>query len=89
VLAFAAARFGFNGMYELLQANWLRAAAGWCGLPIVVAGTYGGLAFLIEDTSQRTILPLFRRGAARAAMEGDLGDQLKRIANEAGVRQQL
>ena len=50
---------------------------------------YGGIAFLMEDVNRRTILPLFRRGAARAALEGDLGTQVRRITHEAGVRQQL
>lgn len=50
---------------------------------------YCGLAFLMEDVNQRTILPLLRRGTARQSLEGDLGDQFQRIEREAGVRNQL
>lgn len=50
---------------------------------------YGGLAFGLEDVQQRTVLPLFRRGAARDAIEGSLEEQLRGLATEAGVRQQL
>ncbi len=89
ILVLAAARYAAGGFHELHPAHWLALVAGWLGLPILVAGLYGALALLIEDTVQRTVLPLFRRGQARAAMEGDLGDQLSRIADEAGVRQQL
>ena len=50
---------------------------------------YGGLALLFEDVLQETRLPVFRRGAARSALEGDLREQLRRLDGEAGVRQQL
>jgi hypothetical protein len=50
---------------------------------------YGGLALALEDANQETVLPLFRRGQARGAIEGGLDEQLEGLAREAGVRQQL
>lgn len=89
ILVLAAARFAFTGLHDLWPVRWLALVAGWCGAPIFVAGLYGSLALIVEDSTQRTVLPLFRRGKARAALEGDLREQLRRVANEAGVRQQL
>ena len=47
------------------------------------------MALLLEDAKRRTVLPLFRRGAARMAVESHLGDQVQSIEREAGIRQQL
>ena len=41
------------------------------------------------SAQQREVLPLFRRGAAKEAIEGGLHEQLERLANEPGVRKQL
>lgn len=59
------------------------------GLLLTVFSIYGGLGFLMEDVLQRPLPMTFRRGRAKAAMEGDLQNQLKRVSKEAGVRQQL
>ena len=59
------------------------------GILLVLASIYGGLAFLFEDVRQRELLPVFRRGQARKALEGSIEGQLERIEHEAGVRQQL
>jgi hypothetical protein len=50
---------------------------------------YTALAFLLEDGLGRTVLPLMRIGTARRAIEGDLSEQLRGLAGEAGVRQAL
>ena len=50
---------------------------------------YAALAFLLEDTLGHTVLPLGRRGGARAAIEGGLADQLDALEDEAGVRRSL
>lgn len=52
-------------------------------------GLYAATAFLLEDARQREVLPLFRRGDAREAIEGGLADQLRGLDTEAGVRTQL
>jgi hypothetical protein len=50
-----------------------------------------GIPLLIEDVRQRTILPLGRRGKARAWLEDErsLAHQLGRVGREAGARNQL
>jgi uncharacterized protein len=53
-----------------------------------VAG-YVGFATLLEDSARRPVLPMVRRGPARAAFEGGVDAQLEQLEHEAGVRQQL
>jgi hypothetical protein len=50
---------------------------------------YGGLALLLEDGAQRTVLPLGRRDRARTSLEGDLGHQIEQAESEPGIRRQL
>jgi uncharacterized protein len=64
-------------------------ASGWAALAAFVIAVYGGLAFLLEDLAGRTILPLLRRGDARAAIEHDLDAQFAGLPDEAGVRHTL
>lgn len=74
-------QFGIRGAVASITAG--------LGLLITLFSIYGGLGFLLEDVKQRPLAMTFRRGQAKAAMEGDLQHQLKRVATEAGVRQQL
>lgn len=89
LLTLTSVRFAFTGLYEAGLGNALQTAAGWTGLGIGVFALYGGLALLVEDGKQRTVLPLFRRGKARESIEGDLREQLTEAQQEAGVRHQL
>ncbi|MFJ5739150.1 acetate uptake transporter family protein [Streptomyces microflavus] len=89
LLGITAVRFALTGLYEAGLGNALQIAAGWTGLGIGVFALYGGLALLVEDGKQRTVLPLFRRGKARESIEGDLREQLTEAQQEAGVRHQL
>ncbi|MFD6415306.1 acetate uptake transporter family protein [Streptomyces sp. NPDC060194] len=89
LLTLAAVRFGLTGLYEAGLGTAFQAAAGWTGLVIGAYALYAGLALLVEDGKQRTVLPLFRRGAARKSIEGDLREQLTSAQQEAGVRHQL
>jgi succinate-acetate transporter protein len=82
-------RYALTGIYQLTGLSGFERVSGWVGVPIVLISVYGGTAFLLEDTTGRTILPLGRRNAALVALQGGLGDQLGRIAQEAGVRHQL
>lgn len=77
------------GVQHLAGAEWAKAASGAVGLPLAALALYGGLALLIEDTQKRTVLPLFRRGAAQRSIESHIADQLESIEQEAGVRNQL
>ncbi|MEU9481451.1 GPR1/FUN34/YaaH family transporter [Streptomyces sp. NPDC048191] len=89
LLMVGACRFGLTGAYEAGGATVLRTAAGWVGVALAVFALYGGFALLLEDSAQRTVLPLGRRGRARTSLQGDLGHQLDQTEREAGVRRQL
>jgi succinate-acetate transporter protein len=89
LIVVAVARYGLNGIYELSGASGVQSASGFVGLVIFLATLYGGLAFGIEDTQHRTVLPIGRRGEARQAIEDDLSEQVGPVAQEAGVRKQL
>ncbi len=80
VMLAAAARFALTGVYEFTgRVGWER-TSGWWGVGLCVVALYAALAFEVEDTRRRTILPIGRHRA---------GDDLSRIDHEPGVRGQL
>lgn len=89
LLVAAALRSVLSGAYQLGGPPGLDVAAGIDAVLIFAAAVYLGLAFLLEDTQQRAVLPTLRRGAARQAIEGDIGAQISRLHGEAGIRRQL
>jgi uncharacterized protein len=89
LLTLSTARAILAGIYQFGAGQTVNGAAGVVALTLCAIAVYGGLALLFEDVLQETRLPVFRRGAARAAIEGDLRAQLRRLEGEAGVRQQL
>jgi succinate-acetate transporter protein len=89
ILLFSAARGALDGAFQLGAPHALFAAAGWIAVALFACAIYGGLAFLLEDVRKEQVLPVFRRGASKDSLEGDLAVQLDRIADEAGVRQTL
>lgn len=89
VIVLAAARFATSGLYELTASTSLQTTSGILGCVIAAIALYGGLALGLEDLRGKTVLPIGRRGAARRAFEGDLGEQVGPIESEAGVRKQL
>ncbi|MFY4718289.1 acetate uptake transporter family protein [Streptomyces sp. LaBMicrA B280] len=89
LLLIGACRFALTGAYDAGGGPALRTAAGWLGVLLAAFALYGGFALLLEDTAQRTILPLGRRGRARTSLQGDLATQLEQAEREAGVRRQL
>jgi succinate-acetate transporter protein len=89
VIALASARFATTGLYELTAATALQTTSGVLGCVIAAIALYGGLALGLEDLQGKTVLPIGRRGAARRAFEGDLGEQVGPVESEAGVRKQL
>ena len=70
-------------------AHALAPTAAVLGLLLATFAFYSGLGFLLEDVRGTSLPMTFRRGAAKAAMEGDMHQQIERIFTEAGVRQQL
>lgn len=89
ILALAAGRSVLAGIHELGGSGQLDHAAGILAAIIAGLAWYGGAAFLLEDMRQRTILPTFRRGGSREALEGSLSEQIARARRDAGVREQL
>lgn len=89
LLLTAAVRTVLAGVYEVSGNRPLFRAAGGMGFVIAVIGFYGAVAFLLEDSAGTTILPLARRGAAKASISGDLATQVESLDTEAGVRQTL
>jgi uncharacterized protein len=78
-----------SGVWNFGGGNGWLTAAGWFAFAVGLLAFYGGIALGLEDAQQREVLPLFRRGGAKDAIEGGLHEQLERLANEPGVRQQL
>src|SRR3954470_12272677 len=89
ILLVASARSALAGAYEWGASKSLNTTAAWIALAIFAIAVYGGLAFLLEDVLQKTVLPLFRRGSSKESIEGTLQDQLRGVGQEAGVRQAL
>jgi succinate-acetate transporter protein len=89
IMLLAASRSALAGAYEWGAPKTVNTAAAWIALAIFVVAVYGGLAFLLEDVRQETVLPVFRRGSSKESTEGNLQDQLRGVGGEAGVRQAL
>jgi succinate-acetate transporter protein len=89
LLLIGASRFAVTAVYQIYGWTRLETVGGWIGVPLAVLSVYGGLALLLEDGLQRTVLPLGRRGRARTSLEGGLTHQLYQAEREAGVRRQL
>ena len=89
ILFVAATRSALAGVHEWGGPEWAWKTAGWLALAIFFAAMYGGLAFLLEDVLGHQVLPVFRRGASKDAIEGGLDAQLAGLADEAGVRKAL
>src|SRR3954447_17091689 len=89
ILLVAGVRSVLSGVHEWGGPDWAWKTSGWLALAIFFVAMYGGLAFLLEDVQQRQVLPVFRRGASKKALEGGLDAQLAGLAGEAGVRQAL
>jgi uncharacterized protein len=89
LLAIGASRFALTGAFQV--ADWPAGGtvAGWIGLPLAAFALYGGLALLLEDGAQQTVLPLGRRGRARTSLEGEMRHQIHLAEREPGVRRQL
>jgi succinate-acetate transporter protein len=89
VMALAGLRFLVTGAYELTGSAGWKATAGWVGLLLGLVAVYAALALALESTAGQTVLPLGRRGTARAAVEGTVPLTPGELANEPGVRPQL
>jgi succinate-acetate transporter protein len=89
ILMISSLRTVLAGVYEVGGPKPLFTTAGVIGVALTALAFYGALAFLLEDTAHRTVLPLARRGQARTSLTGDVYAQLHDIETEAGVRRSL
>jgi uncharacterized protein len=89
VMATAASRFVVTGVYELTGSTAWKTAAGWVGVVLALVALYAALALELEGARERTVLPVGRRGAGRAAMAGEGPLDPEDLVEEAGVRPQL
>ncbi|MDN5747341.1 MAG: GPR1/FUN34/YaaH family transporter [Pseudonocardia sp.] len=91
ILLLAAVRGAFAAVYQFGgPPGWSRLADGVIALVIVTLGWYAGLAFLLEEVQNRTVLPTGRRGPARQAFDESRADsQLQDLPRQAGIRRQL
>ncbi|MEU6476453.1 GPR1/FUN34/YaaH family transporter [Streptomyces sp. NPDC047017] len=89
VLSVSVVRAALAAAYQLGAPRAVERADGATALLLVVLALYAGTAFLLEDLRQRTVLPIWRRGDARRALEEDLDGQHSRLPQEPGVRKQL
>jgi succinate-acetate transporter protein len=89
VLAGAAIRFAISGGYELTGSQVWAHASGIAGIAVAALAVYAALAFELEATLGRPVLPIGRTGAGRRAVSGRLDYQIADLAREPGVRKQL
>jgi succinate-acetate transporter protein len=82
-------RLTLTGLYEITASSGLEAAAGISGLVLAAACAYGVVSLLSEDLPRAALLPVGRSGRAASSLDGGLGEQLKDLEREAGVRRQL
>lgn len=84
LLLIGACRFALTGVYQATGTTGVEQAAGWLGVPLAIFALYGGLALLREESHQRMVLPLGRRGRARTSIEGRFGHQVDQTELEPG-----
>ncbi len=89
VMVSAGVRFALTAIYEFTGGRAWEQVSGWWGIALCVLALYSALAFEIEDTERRTVLPVGRRRLGKKVMQGGLGTELYRVEREAGVREQL
>lgn len=91
VMALSAARFAVTGIAQWAESRTWLSAAGWVGVVLAALALYAALAFELEGTSGRAVLPLLRRGKAAAAMDPSEGggEPVGDVVHDPGVRQQL
>lgn len=89
VLATAGLRFLITGLYQLTANEAWENTSGVIGLVLAAIAIYAAYAAEFEDVLKRPVLPLGRRGKGELAVKGTYADQIARVANEPGVRQQL
>jgi succinate-acetate transporter protein len=89
VLTVAVPHFVAGGLANATGSTPLDRIAGITGFVLMAVALYTAWALMLEDMRGKTILPVGRRGPARAALEGEVVDQLIGLEHAAGVRRTL
>lgn len=89
VMTTTAARFLTTGLFEMIGDPALKVASGALGCFLGLVAVYGAFAVELEGTEHRTVLPTWRRGRGALALQPDLAEQIRTVASEPGVRNQL
>jgi hypothetical protein len=76
-------------LWERFGGSAWQHAAGWEGIALAGLALYGALAVEFEAAVQKSVLPLGRHGAGRAAVYEWVGDGSRQLRREPGVRSQL
>jgi uncharacterized protein len=84
-----AGRFALTGVYQATGNTPVEHVAGWMGVPLGAFALYGGLALLLEEGTQRMVLPIGRRGRSRTSPEDSFAHRVHQAELEPGVRRQL
>ncbi len=89
ILFLATVRLGLLAADQLGAPHGLMPVSAAVGGLLTALAYYGAAALLVEDVRHRSVLPMFRRGAAQRSFEGGLEQQVADVHREAGVREQL
>ncbi len=89
VMGTAAVRFAVTGLYELSAAERWGDGAGAIGIVLSALALVAVAILALEDQLRRPLPPTLRRGRGREVVEAPLADQVRDVAREAGVREQL
>lgn len=89
VMGTTAARFFTTGLFELFGNPTIKTASGAVGCFLGLVAVYAAFAIELEGLEHHTVLPTLRRGRGALAMEPDLAEQIRTVAAEPGVRNQL
>jgi succinate-acetate transporter protein len=89
IMLTTAIRWYLTATYQVSGGLGWKHAAGYAGLVLGSLALYGAFSLEIEDIKRETVLPTLRRGRGREVIRGDLALQVEKVANEAGVREQL
>ncbi|GAA1520475.1 hypothetical protein [Kribbella lupini] len=76
VMGISALRFGVTGIAHLAASDQWLTVAGWIGVVLAAVSLYAALAFELEATAKRPVLPLLRRDAVATDEEPGVRSQL-------------
>jgi succinate-acetate transporter protein len=88
-LAVTSVRFVLTGVTALAASTGLRDVTGVVGFVVAGVALYAALALELEGSTQRAVLPTFRRTQSSMALVARLGEQVAELEHEAGVRKNL